>query len=168
MTENCAYSHLTRRNTRRSGSTGQAQHMVEHKISDIGEILVKSEASMMGYYKMPELTKQSFQDGYLRTGDEGKIDHDGYLFITGRVKDIFKTAKGKYVAPTPIEMKLSNNTNIEQICLVGKELPQPIALVVLSEDASKKDRGEVAASLMETVKATNPCLLYTSPSPRDS
>ena len=67
----------------------------------------------------------------MHTGDKGKIDEDGYLTITGRIKDIFKTAKGKYVAPNPIEMKLSKNTFIEQVCVVGENLAQPIALVIL-------------------------------------
>ena len=88
---------------------------------------------MNGYYKMPDETSKTIIDGWLHTGDEGYIDNDGFLKITGRVKDLFKTSKGKYVAPSPIEMKLSENQYIEQVCLVGSGIPQPIALVVLSE-----------------------------------
>ena len=158
MTENCAYSHYTRKGKVKLGSTGQAMPNADVKISDIGEILVKSDASMIGYYKQPELTEAAFKDSYLRTGDKGVIDANGYLTITGRVKDIFKTEKGKYVAPVPIELKLSENTNVEQVCVVGVNLPQPMALVVLSQEARAKDKDEVEESLMETLKNLNPQL----------
>ena len=92
---------------------------------------------MLGYYKDVDQTNDIIKDGWLHTGDEGEIDKDGFLKITGRVKDIFKTSKGKYIAPSPIEMKLSENSNIEQVCVVGTGIPQPIALVVLSENAKK-------------------------------
>ena len=81
------------------------------------------------------MTAETIKDGWLYTGDEGSIDEDGFLKITGRVKDLFKSSKGKYVAPSPIEMKLSANKNIENVCVVGDGLPQPIALVVLSNTA---------------------------------
>ncbi len=67
-------------------------------------------------------------DGFFKTGDIGEYDHEGYLTITGRIKDQFKTDKGKYISPTPIELQLSGNTDIEQICVVGTGIPQPIAL----------------------------------------
>jgi long-chain acyl-CoA synthetase len=158
MTENCAYSHYTRKSNIQYGSTGQPMPHVDCIISDIGEILVKSEANMVGYYKEPEKSAASFQDEYLRTGDKGSIDANGFLTITGRVKDIFKTAKGKYVAPAPIELKLNVNTNIEQVCIVGVNLPQTMALIVLSEEAAKGDKQEIADSLAETVNAVNATL----------
>ena len=74
---------------------------------------------MDGYYKDQQQTAETIKNGWLHTGDEGAIDDEGFLRITGRVKDIFKTSKGKYVAPSPIEMKLSANKNLEQICVVG-------------------------------------------------
>ncbi len=158
MTENCAYSHYTRKEKIRHGSTGQPMPKVDVKISEKGEILVKSVASMQGYYKQPELTEKVFEDGYLCTGDQGEIDDGGFLRITGRVKDIFKTEKGKYVAPSPIEMKLAKNNHIEQVCVVGTGLPQPIALVVLSEGGQECDKDEVADSLSESIKNINPQL----------
>ncbi len=158
MTENSAYSHYTRKDNIKYGSTGQPMPQVDVKISDVGEILVKSKANMVGYYKQPELTESTFEDGYLKTGDKGKIDAQGFLSITGRVKDIFKTEKGKYVSPSPIELKLSKNSNIEQVCVVGTGLPQPIALVVLSEDAQKKGQKEIETSLANTLKEVNPVL----------
>lgn len=159
MTENGAYSHFNRINNRRVGSVGTAWDNVEHKIGEGGEILVKSAANMVGYYKEPEMTADSFTpDGFLKTGDQGRIDEDGFLWITGRVKDIFKTDKGKYVAPAPIELSMSKNTDIEQVCLVGMNLTQPIALVVLNEDARKKPKEEVASRLEQTLKEINTTL----------
>ena len=81
-----------------------------------------------------------------------------FLTITGRVKDIFKTSKGKYVAPSPIEMKLSANKNLEQICVVGDGLPQPIVLVVLSERGKAKTKEDLVASLTKTMQVVNPKL----------
>ncbi len=156
MTENCAYSHLNRKNKRKPGYAGTAMPNCEVRISDDGEILVKSEATMLGYYKEEEKTKETItEDGFLCTGDQGEIDADGYLKITGRLKDIFKTDKGKYVAPAPIELELSKNTFIEQVCVVGANLPQTMALVVLSADAKNEDKNEVAKSLEATMVDVN-------------
>jgi long-chain acyl-CoA synthetase len=94
---------------------------------------MKNECIMEGYYKDPKKTAEVIKNEYLYTGDKGEIDEEGYLKITGRIKDIFKTSKGKYVAPNPIEMKLSKNKNIEQVCVVGENLTQPLALIIISE-----------------------------------
>jgi long-chain acyl-CoA synthetase len=156
MTENCAYSHLTRLENRRPGYVGQLLPNVELKLSEEGEILTKSDCNMLGYFKDDEKTKESFtEDGFLRTGDQGEIDKEGFLKITGRVKDIFKTDKGKYVAPAPIELELSKNTHIEQVCVVGANLPQTMALVVLCADAKNLDKDEVKHGLIETMKDIN-------------
>jgi long-subunit acyl-CoA synthetase (AMP-forming) len=113
---------------------------------------------MDGYYKMPKETDKTIIDGWLYTGDEGAINSNGFLTITGRVKDLFKTSKGKYVAPSPIEMRLSANKNIEQVCVVGTELPQPIAIVVLSERGKNKSRFDLIFSLTKTLEVVNPKL----------
>ncbi len=155
MTENCCYSHATLPNQIKIGYVGPAFPHVDVKLGPDKEILVKHEGLMDGYYKEPELTAESFIDGYLRTGDEGEIDKDGFLKITGRVKDLFKTNKGKYVAPNPIEMKLVFNTDIEQVCVVGDHLPQPIAMVVLSDLGKAKTKEEITASLEETLDIVN-------------
>ena len=131
MTENTCYSHVTLKDNIRVGYVGQALPKCEVKFSQEKEILIKHEALMLGYYKDIDKTNEIIKDGWLHTGDEGEIDKDGFLRITGRVKDIFKTSKGKYIAPSPIEMKLSENSNIEQVCVVGTGIPQTIALVVL-------------------------------------
>jgi len=159
MTENSAYSHLTLPGDGRPGSVGRSMPKNDVVISEIGEILVKSPAVMIGYYKMPDKTAEVFtEDGYLRTGDKGEIDADGFLRITGRVKDIFKTSKGKYVVPNPIELRLSENENISQVCVVGIGIPQPIVLVVLSEAALKAEKEAVSDSIRDSILELNSSL----------
>ncbi len=114
---------------------------------------------MAGYYEQPEATKAAFtEDGFLRTGDLCRIDHDGYVYITGRVKDNFKTAKGKYVAPVPIERELARDPHVELVCVVGSGSPQPAALVQLAQSAAALPRDRVRASLKSTLDAINPQL----------
>lgn len=155
MTENCAYSHITRPNKVKIGSCGQPLPNVEVKISPDGEILVKSASNMIGYYKDKAKTLASFEGDYLKTGDEGHTDEEGFLFISGRTKDIFKTDKGKYVAPAPIEMELAQNSYIEQICVVGNQLPQPMALVVLSLEQQLPNRQELSSMFKQLLQKIN-------------
>ncbi|MCB9074563.1 MAG: AMP-binding protein [Chitinophagales bacterium] len=156
MTENCAYSHLSLPNSRKVGSVGCSLPFNEVRFSEEGEIQVKSDAIMVGYYKEPEKTRETItEDGWLCTGDQGVEDNKGFLTITGRVKDIFKTDKGKYVAPAPIENELSKSTLIEQVCVVGANLPQTMALVVLSEEAKGKNKNEVDKELEELATSVN-------------
>ena len=149
MSENFAYSHISMPGRSKVGYVGEPLPGVEHRISEIGEIEVKSPANMMGYYKNDEKTKESFtEDGFLLTGDKGEIDGQNRLKITGRIKEIFKTSKGKYVAPAPIENKIINHGAIETVCVAGAECPQPHALVMLSEDAMpKRDDADFRAQL---------------------
>jgi long-chain acyl-CoA synthetase len=158
MTENTCYSHVSFREKIKIGSVGQALPLCDVKLSDQNEIMIKHDALMDGYYKDEEQTNDTIKDGWLYTGDEGEIDSEGFLKITGRVKDIFKTSKGKYVAPSPIELKLSANKNIEQVCIVGTEIPQPIALVVLSDRGRKKTKEDLIFSLERTLEVVNPKL----------
>jgi len=138
MSENMAYSHFTKREAIRLGYVGHANPGVECKIGDGGEILVKSPAQMIGYFREPEKTAECYTaDGFFRTGDMGEIDEQGRLRITGRVKDLFKTSKGKYVAPVPIENKLGAHPKIEAVCVGGANQPGTFALVLLAEDARK-------------------------------
>jgi long-chain acyl-CoA synthetase len=119
---------------------------------------------MLGYYKEPELTRQTFtEDGWLHTGDKGQIDTEGNLKITGRVKDLFKTSKGKYVAPAPIEDRLVMHTAVEACCVTGANLGQPLALLMLNVEAMKKaaypaGRSELEASLAAHLKRVNDTL----------
>ncbi len=86
------------------GYVGEPHDGVEQRIAEDGEIQVKTPGMMMGYFKNEEATKETItEDGWLRTGDKGELDDLGRLKITGRTKEIFKTSKGKYVAPAPIE-----------------------------------------------------------------
>lgn len=134
MTENCGYSHLGRPKRFKSGWIGLPNPGVECRLSEEGELLVRSPANMLGYYKDPARTAEAIDEqGFLHTGDCGEIDRDGFLRITGRRKDIFKTSKGRYVAPAPIEKQLLAHHFIEHACVVGTNLPQPVALVQLSE-----------------------------------
>jgi long-chain acyl-CoA synthetase len=156
MTENCALSHSNQKEVR-FGTVGPAMETVEVKLSDEQEILTRHVALMMGYYKEPEMTAQVMtSEGFLRTGDQGKISADGFLTITGRVKDLFKTDKGKYISPAPIEMKLMKNSDIEQVCVVGMSIPQPIALVLLSATGKSKTKEELIKSLTASVNEVNP------------
>ena len=158
MTENTCYSHVSLRENIKIGSVGQALPLCDVKLSEKKEILIKHDALMDGYYKDEDQTNETIKDGWLYTGDEGEIDSEGFLKITGRVKDIFKTSKGKYVAPSPIELKLSANKNIEQVCVVGTEIPQPIALVVLSDRGKNKTTEDLISSLEKTLEVVNPKL----------
>jgi len=136
---------------------GQTTHGAVAKLSPDGEICVKNDSLMLGYYKLPEETAAVFdRDGYLKTGDVGEYDHDGYLFITGRAKDQFKTDKGKYISPAPIELKLSKNPDIGQVCLVGMGIPQPIMLIILSEEGQKKSKELISESLLNSILQMNP------------
>ena len=158
MTENTCYSHVSYNNNINVGYVGQALPECDVKLSERNEILIKHDALMDGYYKMEEETNKTIVDGWLHTGDEGEIDTNGFLKITGRVKDLFKTSKGKYVAPSPIEMKLSANKNIEQVCVVGTEIPQPIAVIVLSERGKNQSKVDLTNSLTKTLDIINPKL----------
>ncbi|MBK7407514.1 MAG: AMP-binding protein [Saprospirales bacterium] len=155
MTENVSYSHVTLNEKIKIGYVGAPMPGVEAKLGEDNEVLIRHDGMMLGYFKEPEMTKEMFLDGWLRTGDEGYIDPDGFLKITGRVKDLFKTDKGKYVAPSPIEMKMVANKDLDQVCVVGNHLPQPIALIVLSEFALAKTKEELVESLEETLDIVN-------------
>lgn len=157
MTENSAYgTGSVPFRTDKIGCIGSAYDGVDIRLSEEGEIQVKAPCNMIEYYMEPEKTAEVFtEDGYLRTGDKGKIDDEGYVKITGRLKDIFKTSKGKYVVPAPIEADFMENPIVEQVCVTGTNLPQPIALLVLSEEAKKAPADEIDASLLSTFEKIN-------------
>jgi long-subunit acyl-CoA synthetase (AMP-forming) len=139
MSENFGYSHLSMPGNSKIGYVGEPLLGVDHRISEIGEIEVNSPANMMGYFKDEAKTKESFtEDGFLLTGDKGEIDDNNRLKITGRIKEIFKTSKGKYVAPAPIENKIIGHDCIEMVCVTGAECPQPHALIMLSDETFHK------------------------------
>jgi len=164
MSENFGYSHMSQPGRSCLGYVGEPMPGVECRIADNGEIQMKTPTMMMGYFKNEEKTKEEFtEDGYLKTGDRGEIDSLQRLKITGRTKEIFKTSKGKYVAPAPIENKLINHPHIEMVCVSGAEYPAPHGLVVLSESAGKKSnepgfRTELDASFKELIVQVNETL----------
>lgn len=140
MTENCGVSHSTLPGSRSVGTVGQPYDGVESRIdAQTGEIQMRNGALMQGYYREPEQTAAAFTaDGWLRTGDKGDIDAQGFLRITGRIKDIFKTSKGKYVAPAPIEDLLVQHLDIEACAVTGANFSQPFAIVMLSHEAAAR------------------------------
>lgn len=124
MTESFAYSTLNYPfRADKIGTVGNAGPGIELKIAEDEEILVRSKGLFAGYYKNDTATAESFNDdGWLHTGDIGSLDSEGYLTIQGRKKDTFKTAKGKFVAPVPIEKKLFEYSRVEMMCLIGSGL----------------------------------------------
>lgn len=152
MTENCGYSHVGRAGQHKPGWIGAPCPGVEVRIDEAGEVQVRSPATMLGYYKDPQKTAETLtEDGFLRTGDKGEQDAEGNLRLTGRLKEIFKTSKGKYVSPAPIENLLAVHSRIEQVCVVGDGLSAPLGLCVLSavglQDAASAARNGLHASL---------------------
>ncbi len=160
MSENFNYSHVTKPGQVRVGYVGSPYDGVECKLGEGAEILVKSPATMIGYLKQPGESREAFTlDGFLRTGDCGTIDELGRLKITGRIKEIFKTSKGKYVAPSPIENRLLDHPLVEQCCVSGTGQPQPFGLIVLSEEARGKAHGSgkqpIEAELIQHLERVN-------------
>ena len=134
MSEDNSYSHSSNERFSEPGYVGVAMPGVQVRISPEGEILIKSPGQFSGYFKQPELTAECFtEDGFFRTGDRGELRPDGMLKITGRTKELFKTAKGKYVAPAPIENRLNTHPMVEMSMVSGVGQPLAYAMVVLAE-----------------------------------
>jgi len=155
MTEHFAYGCFNRPGQVRLGTVGRPMPGNELRIADNGEILLRCPSLMLGYYLDPEKTAETIDDGWLHTGDKGEVDVEGYLKITGRVKDIFKTSKGKYVAPAPIEGEIAKNLWVEQVCLMGSNLDQPLALIELSQASRAQPRERLARDLEQTRQQLN-------------
>ena len=155
MSENVAYGCFNRPGQVRFGTVGRPMPGLQIRIAESGEILLRSPSLMLGYYLEPEKTAEALQDGWLYTGDKGELDSDGYLRITGRVKDIFKTSKGKYVAPASIEGEIAKNSHVEQVCVMGSNLDQPLALIELSPAARLLPAEQVSRDLEATLAHLN-------------
>eukprot|EP00804_Cyclotella_cryptica_P006738 CCRYP_015697-RA/>CCRYP_015697-RA protein AED:0.11 eAED:0.11 QI:84/1/1/1/0.28/0.25/8/5515/587 len=161
MTENFNYSHMTKPGRGRVGYVGEPNTGVVQRIAEDGELQVQTPGMMMGYYKNEEATKETItEDGWLRTGDKGELDDIGRLKITGRTKEIFKTSKGKYVAPAPIENQYISHPRVELACVGGRGQPAAHAIVLLGEDATKAvvDGGEkdaIEKEMEELLKKVN-------------
>ena len=165
MTENCGVSHATLREHPRPGTVGPPYDGIECRL-DPGtqELQMRSPGVMLGYYRNPEQTRDAMTaDGWLKTGDKGEIDAEGNLRIVGRVKDLFKTGKGKYVAPAPIEDRLVTHTAVEACCVTGANLGQPLALLMLNAEtfgraADPTERTQLEQSLAAHVESINATL----------
>ena len=164
MTENFSYSHVSRPGLVRPGYVGAPYPDVEHRINADGEIEVRSPGNMQGYYKMPEENQWIFtEDGFVRTGDLGEIDEQGRLKITGRAKELFKTSKGKYVAPAPIENLLSNHPMVEACFVSGSGYAAPHGVIMLFEEVrnalSQEERPRIEKALADLLVSVNQNLL---------
>ncbi|MBE2263290.1 MAG: AMP-binding protein [Burkholderiaceae bacterium] len=161
MTEDFAYSHNSTDQINAPGCVGVPLPGVQVRISEEGEILIKSPGQMVGYYKRPDLTAESItEDGFFRTGDRGERRADGLLKITGRVKELFKTSKGKYVAPAPIENMLNAHPMVELSLVSGVGQPSAYAMVLLNEELRPKAkevavRTQVEQELSQLLKSVN-------------
>jgi long-chain acyl-CoA synthetase len=164
MSEDFAYSHTMTETQNEIGYVGVPYDGVEVRISEQGEILIKSPGQMVGYYKRPDLDAEVFTaDGFFCTGDQGERLPDGQLKITGRLKELFKTGKGKYVAPAPIENKLNAHPMIESSMVSGVGQSASYALVVLAEGVRPKlsdpaFKAEVTEQMTALLKETNKSL----------
>lgn len=156
MTEVCGSITNTPKDSNQPNSVGKTIPFAEVKIDpDTGEVFMKSPQMMTGYYNEPEKTDEVLKDGWLSSGDKGIMDNTGFLKVTGRVKDAFKTAKGKYITPNPYEEELATNDSIEQVCVVGLGLPNPIALVNLSEVGRASNMEKLEAKLKAELDRIN-------------
>jgi long-chain acyl-CoA synthetase len=161
MTEDFGYSHYSTPGLNEPGCVGGPLPGVQVRLSDEGEVLIKSPGQLVGYYKRPDLDAEVFTaDGFFRTGDKGERRADGLLKLTGRVKELFKTSKGKYVAPAPIENRINAHPRIEMSMVSGVGQPSAYALVVLAESVrpTVKDaavRAQLTAELAQLLKDVN-------------
>ena len=139
------------------GTVGRPIDNIEVKIAEDGEILIKGSNVMQGYYKEPERTAKVMSGDYFHTGDKGEIDEDGFLKITGRKKEMFKTSGGKYVIPTLLENELKQSRFIEQVMVVGEGEKMPAALIQPNyefvRDWIERKEKEVGESIEEIVNS---------------
>lgn len=157
MTENMGLNTFMPRHDIRLGSVGKVHPICETRIDpETGEIQMKSAYNTIGYYKAEEITAELYEGEWLKTGDMGQLDPDNYLKIIGRVKDNFKTAKGQYVSPAPIENQYSLSQLVEQVCVAGINLPQPIALVVPSSMAKSMNNNQLVEAFESLRLQVNP------------
>jgi long-chain acyl-CoA synthetase len=154
-------THLPAPDAVRPGYVGAAIEGVETRVTPEGELLIRSPMNMIGYYREPELTRAAFtEDGFFHTGDVVTLAPDGQMRIIGRIKEQFKTSKGKYVAPAPIESKLMEHPAVEACCLMGAGQSCPFAIVLLADAVRERcldpqERVAVERSLAERMQAVN-------------
>jgi len=140
---------------RRVGSIGKPIGEVEYKVTEEGELAIKADGCTPGYFKQADKTAELIRDGWLHTGDKVRVDEDGFIYITGRVKDYFKTIQGKFVAPPPIEGAFAINPHAEQQCLLGRGFSKTVMVLVLTAEAQNAPEPEVEESILATIREVN-------------
>jgi long-chain acyl-CoA synthetase len=155
MTENMSYGTGATTADYPEKSVGKAFPHVEVKISDQGEILFRGPTIMHGYYLEPEKTAETVVDGWLHTGDSGHLDENGYLYVTGRISETFKTAKGKFINPTVVENRFGDQSLLEQLCIIGLGMVHPVLVATPSELGKAMSREEFAEAVRELVEGVN-------------
>lgn len=141
-----------------AGCVGKPLPGVELRFTEDGEICFRSAGLMLGYYKDPDHTDLVLQNGWYFTGDRGYLDEEGRLVVSGRLGDIFKTGKGKFVNPVDIEALLGHASLLTQVCVFGQGLAQPVALATLSADADIHSRARVELELKQLLVNVNDVL----------
>ncbi len=155
LSETCGFSHINLPEQRKVGTVGKTFPGAECEITDSGEILLRNASLMDGYFNEPELTHMAIQDGWFRTGDMGKIDNDGFLTITGRVKELFKTSKGKYIAPLRIEQYFHPLISVDHFCVLGSNLPYPVLITSVVETLDQKQKKALENQLVAALDCVN-------------
>ncbi|MDJ0878773.1 MAG: AMP-binding protein [Halieaceae bacterium] len=155
MTENMSYGVGATTPDYPEKSVGKPLPGVEVKISDNEEILFRGSTVMHGYYLEPEKTAETVIDGWLHTGDSGHLDDEGFLYVTGRISETFKTAKGKFINPTVVENRFGDQSLLEQLCVIGLGMPAPVLAATPSELGKTMPREEFAGAVKELVEHVN-------------
>jgi long-chain acyl-CoA synthetase len=141
-----------------AGCVGVPLNGVQIKITDDEEVCFKSDGLMIGYYKNPEKTAEALIDGWYHTGDTGKLDEEGNLWITGRISEVFKTTKGKFIQPIKLEDDFGSLLELEQVCVCGHGLDQPLLLATLSELGKALPSADLLTSLEASLERINSTL----------
>ena len=139
----------------RFGSIGKPLPGVEIKIADDGEILLRGDNIFQGYYKNEDASKEALEAGWLHTGDLGRIDEDGFVYISGRKKDIIITAGGKNITPANLENGIKQNPHVSQCVVVGDKRPYLVALVTLDPEVATEETPEIRDSIQQTIDEVN-------------
>lgn len=156
MSENFNVCSLNAKDKIRIGTVGKLYESEDIKIDPLTqEITQRCEWLMKGYYKDPELTSLTIRNGYLHTGDMGELLEDGYLKLSGRVKDIFKTSKGEYISPVNTEGHFMSLKEVDQVCMLGQNYPQPFLITVLSEFGKTLSKEKLIENLTKALAFCN-------------
>lgn len=155
QTENLAYATFSMLDQRRPGFVGTPRLNVELQLGDNNELLIRSPCLMKEYYKEPEATSETLVDSWLHTGDVAELDEHSNVKILGRLSENFKNQKGEFIAPTPIEKQFAGNSFIEQLCVVGRELPNNVLIITLNEEGRNQDKESIKDQLQGNLQAIN-------------